>query len=99
MLKNHETIFPEVTFDMDFWHQPLECGTAACAFGSACSYFKELEIHGGIPFFGELIEYEAAEAFFEITEEQAEYLFDPNSYEEWTVSRSEVIERIKELLK
>lgn len=54
MLKNHDTIFPKVKFNLRLWKGTEEsCGTAACALGSACLYqpFVEagLGLHDHIP--------------------------------------------------
>ena len=41
MLTHHDQIFPKVKFDIRVWSSSVEiqdCGTAACALGSACLY-------------------------------------------------------------
>lgn len=72
------------------------CGTAACAFGWACSMpalkAQGLEIRVGvgfngapiyvIPVYKKFTAFEAAEAFFEISPCQAQDLFNPETYYE-----------------
>src|SRR4051812_9820829 len=64
------------------------CGTVCCAFGHACDnkHFQEegLGWYHNIATFNdagvELMGFEAAERFFELEEDQAEWLFSPINY-------------------
>lgn len=98
MLENHKAIFGheggdningKIRFDIDVWastHQ--SCGTAACAFGSAC-YYKPFNrmglkivdgVWGNAPEYKGYTEFYAAEEFFKIESLEAEYLFSPDAY-------------------
>lgn len=65
----------------------IKCGMTACAFGHAATipYFKRLGLklmgtRGYFrPIYDELVEFEAAAAFFDITEQQASELFMPST--------------------
>jgi hypothetical protein len=70
------------------WLRKNECGTAACAVGLAC-FSKEFaaeglryrRVHGLInPVFGMASGWDAAKAFFGLTEKQADRLFASGSY-------------------
>lgn len=84
----------------------LSCGTTACAMGWATTIpeFKELGLRlernsfsgQGYLVFGEKKHFSAAAEFLDITEKEAEYLFNPDKYpEEDDTTRLEVCERIE----
>jgi hypothetical protein len=86
MLVHHHELFPSIKFDMDGWCHAENCGTAACAFGSACLHkpFRKqgLRFDGiNIPVYEGRSGYDAAARFFDIEWEASEYLFSPDSYE------------------
>lgn len=99
-------------FDMSEW--TTECGTASCAMGYAAvdpifnleglslyeSYFGDALQY--VPSYNGVIGYSAAVVFFEITMDDAEYLFAPSSYNEdgeyFEAEPKHVIARIRELL-
>lgn len=95
----------------------VDCGTQACAFGLAAisGEFKsdglgfkieEAGWYGGfgmlVPTYGDLIEYNAAMAFFGLTNAQASFLFGPENYpylkQTGAKAELEVVNRIKFLL-
>lgn len=90
------TLGSDTAFDLAMWKQVRSCGTTACAVGEACTlpYFanKGLTLREGIfrsqfPVLERrnmptLTRWEAVEAVFEITREQAEFLFHASSYPE-----------------
>jgi hypothetical protein len=74
-------------FDMESWH----CGTAACAAGTAAlhPWFNGQGLYmgasvwspGRIPRYNGYINFTALENFFEISEADAAWLFDPMEYD------------------
>lgn len=103
-------------FNMDYWgFQSPACGTVACAWGMAAMQpeFEALGVNlvwrgGGVfqsatPYYAGLGGYGAAEAFFGLSEIEAEYLFDASSYYSrlgrHKVMPQEVIEHIDTLAK
>lgn len=81
-----------------------DCGTAACAFGSAALYgpFREMGLRFdetyGWPTFAGKISMPAAEEFFDISEKEAEYLFGPASYPKQPITPLIVAARVRELI-
>lgn len=88
---------PEDQFDLGEW----ECGTKACAIGWAArdAWFQDQELHltASDPIFKNLFGWDAVENFFQISKNQAVYLFSINSYKE-DQSLSAVISRIKDFI-
>lgn len=99
-----ETIKPKV-FNMDSWYNESPCGTTACAFGWACSIpsfkragLKMRKLSNGFTVYADVVfndEYNlnAASSFFDITVDEAEFLFYPDMYEKAT--KGQVIKRIR----
>ncbi len=82
--------------------QMNECGATACAFGWACTIpqFRRagltLDAGCGVPRFGGQTGYSAAEEFFRVTPDIAEWLFDPEQYScEDHTRPSAVVKRIE----
>lgn len=84
-----------IKFDLSGWgrvgneEKPISCGTTACAMGLAMvsGAFKREGLGGDLsstwslcPRFGHLSDWDATEAFFSITDDQAEWLFMDDSY-------------------
>lgn len=100
---------PKARFDMANW-VGNDCGTVACAIGHAAQHpwFRKQGLHLSPPKLGEFIplykrreNWEAVTAFFDIKDEDAEYLFDGWSYASCMRGKpgpAEVIARIRELL-
>lgn len=95
MLLKHDEYFPEAKFDITVWVgedgvQKLDCGTAACALGSACFYkpFNKLGLRmheRGWPVYmdedGDIHDsLEAAVHFFGIRYFETKWLFMPRNY-------------------
>jgi hypothetical protein len=66
--------------------KPKSCGTMACAVGWACAY-PEFQEQGlsyfaaeGCPAYGGVQSWEAVCYFFDLAENETEYLFHPNEY-------------------
>lgn len=84
-----------------------ECGTASCAFGWAArdpvhrAQGIELKWHSQmlmwVPEFAGRMGFAAAETFYEITERQAIWLFDPPSYAAADKSIAHVLARVRVL--
>lgn len=89
ILDNHKEVFPEVKFDISTWSEPYECGTAACALGSACCYkpFKKSGLYLDPSFFNDVPRYKhytelnAGQEFFGLSCYEAEWLFMPRNYD------------------
>lgn len=95
ILKNHSKLFPTIKWDIREWEEKLECGTAACALGSACHHapFKRAGLKMRVdtwgddeqfaeftPMFKGETEMAAGASFFGISYEEACWLFDPCYY-------------------
>ncbi len=89
MLTHHDQIFKKkIRFDIDLWQD--DCGTAACALGSACSHKPFIEAGLEIGKYNDSnnfwprldgeIGFEAGAKFFGITEDESQFLFDPDTY-------------------
>lgn len=72
------------------WMQAVECGTAACAVGLAClsgefshDGLSAVKYQDGtiLPIYGEASNWDAVQGFFGLSQRQALYLFDENSYD------------------
>lgn len=113
MLIRHDELFPTVTFNMNVWYrEDPSCGTAACAFGSACLYepFQEEGLHlaqfdwqEGVydPAYEGSVCYSAATLFFDLSFQEAQYLFDPQEYpglDPAHITPQMVAERVQELI-
>jgi len=106
-------------FDLTIWHyfhydtDDYHCGTAACALGWACM-LPEFKAEGlrfydcrsnTIPMFRYHIGYIAAMYFFNISNKQSTYLFDPGAYDsddnnepKELITPDDVADRIDELV-
>jgi hypothetical protein len=101
-----ETVEPE-RFDLSTWSDsnftPEKCDTAACACGWATVIFKDegFTLYNSMPMYNDdknrrsYISWKAVQAFFDITNDGAEYLFCNSSYEDDGTSPLEVSERIR----
>jgi len=122
MMQNHHKLFPNVKFNINLWGSSLDyknnraeapkqdCGSAACALGSACLYKPFTKFGLKIPKSGWDPEYltysgyEAGAKFFGLTNAESIWLFNPHSYRQANndsyhdVTRAMVIKRIKKLL-
>lgn len=72
-------------FNMDVWatdgFKEKKCGTAACALGWATVIFRDLTLNKyDTPIYQGASDFEAGEKFFEISEEEAGYIFSSDSY-------------------
>ena len=125
LLRLANEILPKVVeekFDMGVW----QCDTSACAMGWACMdpvfkseglQFNTASNYGNsgysvYPWFEGEVTFRAAAKFFGLSEKQAEYLFDPGSYQDaayrnrkrinylgyMMVAKEDVIERIHMLV-
>lgn len=85
------------SFDIHSW----QCGTAACALGSA-AMLPEFNKSGlkieGAPTFKGHDEYRAGEKFFGITYDQSLFLFNPLCYESLHPTPKTVAKRVREIL-
>lgn len=81
------TIPPE-KFNLGVWSSyedpkaGFNCNTTACAvgWGSVLFHRQKFRVIDGMPEFGDQYGWTAVEAFFGLTEEEAEYLFNPRAY-------------------
>jgi len=122
LMLNHDKIFPQIDFDLNTWWDgdsdelqhgstnAKDCGTAACALGSAACYkpFIEEGLHlderGHEPVYKGTTDWSAGGQFFGITYEESLYLFEPDKYEEdgyWgrDITPEVVAERVSWLIK
>jgi hypothetical protein len=105
---------PEERFCMGTWCRESECGTAACAWGHACSIpsfrraglqlladpdIKYEETRCFFPTYQGYHGYEAAEQFLGISYMEACWLFDPLRYPVLQVLPNHVAERIDQLVR
>ena len=108
--KLREPLPADIEFNMGVWQQPHLCGTAACAVGFAGT-LPELQADGleavlgtsddiGSVIFDGKPGFEAASAFFGISREGAERLFDPFLYSvaHHRITPAMVADRIDETL-
>lgn len=92
-------VVPE-TLDLGDW----KCETTCCAVGHACNHpiFIEQGLHwdsNNYPAYKELTNWSAVEAFFDISENVAEYLFSEDSYPvDQIITPQSVIERINDII-
>jgi hypothetical protein len=100
---------PRTRFNICCWKEQSSCGTAMCAAGLAASnrWFINRGLHMGKPFAGSKVSvpryrrlsmYNALTAFFDISEENTEYIFGPLSYD-WYATREQVAKRIDAVVK
>jgi len=105
---------PETNFNLDKWGRSgslegveqqylIECGTVCCAVGWACSHppFIEQGLHWNTcdyPAYRNFHSWGAVEAFFDIPEEVATYLFFAGSYSICNTRPQDVIERINDII-
>jgi len=78
-------------FTMNYWFRETECSFSACAAGWACQdfQFKQQGLHicedtqygGWDVAYEDLVSFEALESFFEISEDEAGFIFDPVTYD------------------
>lgn len=93
MLINHDKLFTNVGFDLNVWHKPSSCGTAACALGSAALYgpFVEQGLRMNDSYYGSSAPacavddehyegFDAGSAFFGLSLAESYFLFDPDQY-------------------
>lgn len=102
LMDNHEKIFGKeggenangkIKFDISSWSEEIypaankDCGTAACALGSACYYkpfnkagLKINSYHSKLPDYKDYSDFRAGQYFFGISIHESNFLFDPNSY-------------------
>lgn len=112
MLENHKDLFKNVKFDMGCWLDKGagklgDCGTAACALGSACIYppFQKQGLMPAKDYRWNGAAYEGAEGFaagekfFGITYSESHGLFDPDSYEAIKPKPSTVAKKVDKLIK
>lgn len=81
----------------------IDCGTVCCAVGWACSHppFIKQGLHwdeSDYPAYGESSSWSAVEAFFDIPEEVAIYLFINASYNIANIKPQDVIDRINDII-
>lgn len=81
----------------------IDCGTVCCAVGWACSHppFIEQGLHwdeSDYPTYEESNSWSAVEAFFDIPEEVAIYLFLDASYNIANIKPQDVIDRINDII-
>ena len=98
---------PPERFNMDTWVEKstdngkVACGYAACAMGWACmipEFRKDgLKLYGVEPEYNNETGFEVAMEFFDISYENAEYLFSPETYDD-NVETKEVIQRIDDII-
>lgn len=102
---------PDRVFDLSVWvgtardRYGISCGTRACAVGEACCAIPEFQAQGlrlstnVQPEYLDVYHWSAVEAFFEIEESVAGYLFAEDHYEEKDqTSPAEVADRIVALV-
>lgn len=112
-LAEHLKKVEDVEFNMGEWCREDSCGTAACAWGHGATEptFQKLGVKlrqtGGssfwncytyVPEYRGVTGFEAAVAFFGITEAQASSLFMSTSYRRRPVRRQDVIRKIRALV-
>ena len=93
-------------FYMGVWVTSDSCGSAACAAGWACRdhVFQEqgLQLDASFPCFMSKLGFEAVEAFFGLSRQEAWFLFDPEAYpdiaKESDITPADVRARIYELI-
>jgi hypothetical protein len=94
---------PAEQFDLSSW----KCSTTACAVGWACTIpeFQDEGLrsanmaHAGLPLFDNKSGWDAVNAFFAVTDEQADHLFyDLNYPNRHRTTPAEVANRIRKLV-
>ena len=107
MLRNWP--FKDQKFAIDDWRREADCGTACCAVGGAAQlpWFLARGLSAVRPSpdahffklqFGGYEDWEAAEEFFGLTEEQAAHLFSEDAYKSRNPKRETVAKRIEAFL-
>lgn len=114
-LANHlKTIVCE-EFDLSYWYKENDCGSVACAVGHGCNIpeFQNLGLRMAfdptqtsvyfryVPRFEDKKGFNAIEAFFEISDDMAEWLFDASYYlvdHASEVTPAMVVDRIQEVI-
>lgn len=103
-------LLPEDNFDMESWTENTSCGTTFCAVGAAAALglvpnlsFCDSEFSSSKSLIftenrKDFLNWKAVERAFDLSEEDAEYLFSADAYPDG-LSRKAVAKRIKKYIK
>jgi len=94
----------DAEWDMDLWAEETSCGTVGCAayhYVKArpdCELKMDLSDSWPSPLFGNRTGFRALALYFGLTLDQSKIIFDTSFYEGYSVTRQQVIDRIREFL-